>query len=239
MRHRSAPDPAARQPRCRRGRATLALLAAATALLAAGCGSSGHGSSTAGTRTHASPSPAVMRAGAKVFAQNCHACHSLLGRRHTKPPPPGESQAPDLDEIKPIPSEVQQRALLGGYHMPGFQTTLTEQQIAVVVAYVSSIAGRDVSLPAAGDSRIATGEQVFAAHCQRCHTIGERPRTGRQTYPGTDFHKVTPSMHAVEERVRAGLPELMPSFRRRLTSAQIEAVAAYVTATAGPTAGGR
>ena len=219
---------------CLRARAfgaALMALAASAAILLAGCGSSSQHARR--SRSPSGPSAAVMHEGAQLFAEHCHTCHTLLGQRHTRAPPPDEAQAPSLDEVKPIPSEVHRRVLVGGYHMPGFQGTLSEAQVADVVAYVSTISGRDVAAPSASAAQLTSGEQVFSLHCQSCHTIGDRPATATQTYPGTDFHLVKPSIRTVEERVRSGLPEMMPSFRRRLTRAQIDAVAAYVTTNAG------
>jgi mono/diheme cytochrome c family protein len=92
----------------------------------------------------------------------------------------------------------------------------------------------------AGEARAQTADAaaLFDRHCAACHGIAGRDMTGRPTYPGMDFNVVKPSEAFVIQRMKEGvLPEdpegLMPSFKGTLTDAQMRAVAAYVTATAG------
>ena len=77
-------------------------------------------------------------AGKEVFlgASACGGCHTLADA--------GTSGAvgPNLDETQPSEELVVDRVTNGLGGMPAFSSTLSEQQIADVAAYVSSVAGQ-------------------------------------------------------------------------------------------------
>jgi uncharacterized membrane protein len=87
--------------------------------------------------------------------------------------------------------------------------------------------------PAAAPSTpgsVALGRQVFAtAGCAGCHTLADARATGTV---GPDLDAAEPSAALVSDRVTNGLG-VMPSFAGKLSPAQIAAVAAYVSSTAG------
>ena len=222
----------------RRATAGVLLLASVLALLAAGCGSDAaqrrRAAAEARARAHAALVARQAAAGRGVFARNCASCHTIEG--HVAHPTFVESMIPNLDEVRPRPEYVIQRIDNGGFDMPSLSSELKPEQIADVVAYVTTIGGSRVQPPSAEQaSAIAQGQQVFDANCARCHSIAGRPATNRPPagYPGTDFNDVKPSAAMVVRQVNRGIRGEMPSFRRRLSAAEIEAVAAYVTATAG------
>ena len=76
-------------------------------------------------------------AGKEVFlgASACGGCHTLADA--------GSSGAvgPNLDDAAPSAERVQEIVTNGQGGMPSFSSTLSEQQIADVAAYVSSVAG--------------------------------------------------------------------------------------------------
>ena len=76
-------------------------------------------------------------AGKQVFlgASACGGCHTLADA--------GTSGAvgPNLDDAQPSEELVLDRVTNGQGGMPSFSSTLSEQQIADVAAYVSSVAG--------------------------------------------------------------------------------------------------
>jgi mono/diheme cytochrome c family protein len=74
-------------------------------------------------------------AGKVVFTTNCGSCHTLSDAGTTG------SVGPNLDDLKPANDRVVKQVTNGGTVMPAFGGTLTEQQIADVAAYVSSVAG--------------------------------------------------------------------------------------------------
>lgn len=74
------------------------------------------------------------------------------------------------------------------------------------------------------------GKAVFAtAGCVGCHTLADAGSTGRV---GPNLDAAKPSARLVVDRVTNGLGA-MPSFRGKLTQAQIADVAAYVSSVAG------
>jgi mono/diheme cytochrome c family protein len=79
-------------------------------------------------------------------------------------------------------------------------------------------------------SPTAAGKQVFAsAGCGGCHTLKDAGTTGT-TGPNLDALK--PSESIVAHQVTVG-GAVMPAFKGRLSAAQIQAVAAYVSSVAG------
>ena len=74
------------------------------------------------------------------------------------------------------------------------------------------------------------GAAVFAsAGCGGCHTL---EAAGSSGMAGPNLDDLQPSKEAVEEQVRSGGGG-MPSFADQLSDAQIEAVAEYVSSSAG------
>jgi cytochrome c553 len=75
-------------------------------------------------------------AGKEVFVSaGCVSCHTLADAGATG------TVGPNLDEAKPDEALVTDRVTNGAGAMPAFEGQLSEQQIADVSAYVSSVAG--------------------------------------------------------------------------------------------------
>lgn len=143
----------------RRTAVALVLLVAAFGLVAAGCGQEQEQSATPETVEGSTPTdttetettettetettattPAVEGdpvAGKEVFlgASACGGCHTLADAGSSG------TVGPNLDEAMPDNELVVDRVTNGQGGMPSFSSTLTEQQIADVAAYVSSVAG--------------------------------------------------------------------------------------------------
>jgi cbb3-type cytochrome c oxidase subunit III len=217
----------------RRATACVLLLVLA---LAGGCGSGDsskrdEAAAAARARARAAQQARLMAAGRGVFDKKCALCHTIEGR--TAHPTFIESPIPNLDEVKPRAEYVHERVERGGFDMPTISSELSPRQFDAVVAYVAGVAGSRVADPGASAQQLAAGEQVFRGNCQRCHSIGGRSATTRPQFPGTDFNRVKPSEQLVMRQALRGIPEEMPSFRAKLSRAQLEAVAAYVSSTAG------
>jgi cytochrome c553 len=77
-------------------------------------------------------------AGKQVFLGSaaCGGCHTLADAGSSG------NVGPNLDDAKPTYDKVLTQVTNGGGVMPPFKGTLTEQQIADVAAYVSSVAGK-------------------------------------------------------------------------------------------------
>jgi cbb3-type cytochrome c oxidase subunit III len=219
----------------RRQRMLAACLAAAcAALVAGGCGGGSSDKKTS-AKPHTTPRPAFsasqIAAGEKVFRKYCANCHSIADR--ISHPTFVESPIPNFNEVKPEPDYIRARVEGGGIDMPSLTGELSRAQIQQVLAYVYTASGREIEAGKDPSASLSTGEQLFRANCQACHSIAGRRANGHPAYPGTDFNDVRPSAKLVMRLVRRGIPDEMPSFRRKLTDAQIRAVATYVTSTAG------
>jgi sulfite dehydrogenase len=217
---------------------TTCLVAACLALgVVAGCG--GSSGKPAGTSARSHPattarpafSAAQVASGQRVFAKHCALCHSIGDR--ISHPSFVESPIPNFNTVKPKPDYIRVRVEGGGIDMPTIVSELRPGELQAVVAYVATASGRDIDAGADASASVTLGEQVFKANCQSCHSIAGRQATGTPAYPGTKFEAVRPSAALVMRQVRRGIPEEMPSFRGKLTDAQIAAVAQYVTMTAG------
>jgi mono/diheme cytochrome c family protein len=81
-----------------------------------------------------------------------------------------------------------------------------------------------------GASPTAAGKQVFAsAGCGGCHTLKDAGTTGTV---GPNLDQLKPPAARVSHQVEVG-GGAMPAFKGRLSAAQIQAVAAYVSSVAG------
>jgi mono/diheme cytochrome c family protein len=92
----------------------------------------GEGGEAGGT-----PEGADVAAGKDVFeSAGCATCHTLADAGASG------TVGPDLDESQPDEALVVDRVTNGQGAMPSFQDQLSEEQIAAVAAYVSSVAGQ-------------------------------------------------------------------------------------------------
>ena len=108
---------------------------------------SGGGTSTPAPTTPAPTTPAeppaggggnaALAAGKKVFASaGCGSCHTLADAGSNG------TVGPNLDQAKPDEALVSTRVTNGKGVMPSFKGQLTNEEIAAVAAYVSSVAGK-------------------------------------------------------------------------------------------------
>jgi cytochrome c oxidase cbb3-type subunit 3 len=206
---------------------------------ALGCGGSDGDEAAARRRAADARVERQLALGRRVFARHCRACHTLAGRRYTKPVI--EWEAPNLDEVRLKRHYVEWRIEYGGPAMASFSRAIPPRGVAAAIAYVTATAGRHVRDGDPPRAQLAAGRALFAQHCAACHGIAGDPMTGRPDYPGVDFNLVKPSERLVRTAVREGVaPDvgLMPAFAGRLASADVAAVAAYVNAVAaeGPEA---
>ncbi|HEY5660380.1 MAG TPA: c-type cytochrome [Gaiellaceae bacterium] len=74
--------------------------------------------------------------GQSIFKSQCASCHTLKDAGATG------TVGPNLDQLKPPFSIVQNQVTNGGTVMPAFKGKLTDAQITAVAKYVSSVAGK-------------------------------------------------------------------------------------------------
>src|SRR3954466_10947736 len=78
-------------------------------------------------------------------------------------------------------------------------------------------------------SASAQGKQVFTQNCKGCHTLKDAGATGSV---GPNLDDLKPDKATVVRQVNNGGGQ-MPAFKGKLTDAQIDAVATYVSTVSG------
>jgi cbb3-type cytochrome c oxidase subunit III len=199
------------------------------AFLAAGCGTGGV----------AKGHPDVAN-GQKLFtgAGQCAACHTLAaaGSSGTIGPNLDDAFRPDRQQgfkESAIENVVLDQIRLGsgsvsnGTPMPA---NLVHGQDALdVAAYVASVAGTGIAATKPPAQLGNNGEAIFKADCSSCHTLKAAGTTGTV---GPNLDQLKPKQATVVHQVTNG-GAVMPAFKGKLTPAQIQAVATYVSSSAG------
>jgi cbb3-type cytochrome c oxidase subunit III len=213
---------------------------ATAALLAAGCGTGGVASSK---------QQPDMTAGEALFKQNCAACHTLAAAGTTG------TIGPNLDDAfaasrqegysdDTIENVVLDQIRLGSGPLATYTTVnngkgltpqtqmpaniVKGQDATNVAAYVASVAGTNGF--GGSTTNVGTnGEAIFKANCASCHTLSAAGATGTV---GPNLDQLKPSMAIVVHQVTNG-GAIMPAFKGKLSAAQIQAVAKYVSSNAG------
>ena len=194
-----------------------ALLALATALLAAGCGTGGI--SKAGDTDK----------GKDLFLAKCAGCHTLADAGSHG------NQGPNLDDafsssrkqgFKQVTIEqvVRDQIELAVPPMP--QNLVEGADADAVAAYVALVAGKPV---AGGGKQATSGKEIFTANCGSCHTLKDAGTSGNV---GPNLDQLKPSFQIAQHQVING-GGAMPAFKGTLTADQITAVAKYVSSVAG------
>ena len=99
-----------------------------------------------------------------------------------------------------------------------------------IATYVAAVAGLPVSGGGNEQPSGTDGESIFAsAGCNGCHILSAAGAAGTI---GPNLDETKPSIDLAIERVTNGKGQ-MPSFKDRLSKAQIDAVAKYVADNAG------
>jgi mono/diheme cytochrome c family protein len=218
---------------------------AAAALLAAGCGYGG-AANAGGARPD-------TQSGQQLFTQSCGSCHTLsaAGTSGTIGPDLDNAFAADvqegypqsvienvvLDQIRlgsgPGPIATYSNGKLGNFkvqtQMPA--NIVKGQDALDVAAYVASVAGQSGYTTGGGFASLGTdGAAIFkGAGCAGCHTLAAAGATGTT---GPNLDQLKPSTSVVAHQVMVG-GGLMPAFQGKLSPAQIQAVAKYVSSSAG------
>jgi cbb3-type cytochrome c oxidase subunit III len=232
----------------RRKNSLIAAAAAALAVLvAAGCGTGGLGNRKAD-----------VAKGKELFTAKCAACHVLADAGAVGVAGPSLDDAfaelrkqgfaestifevvnkqikyPTERDLFDPSRDIHVNGPLPTVQMPGDLVTGADRE--AVAAYVTAVAGLPVkasSAPAAGapaGGGSTDGKAIFAsAGCVACHTLKAAGATGAV---GPNLDQVKPAKARVIDRVTNG-KGIMPSFKGKLSDAQIQAVADFVSSNAG------
>jgi mono/diheme cytochrome c family protein len=222
----------------------------AAALLVAGCGTGGVASAGG---------PPDTQSGQQLFSQKCGFCHTLsaAGTTGTIGPnldnafaasvaegyPQSSIENVVLDQIRLGSGEINAEYTSSKYFVehclpphsnsPKCQqqtmpaNIVTGQDAIDVAAYVASVAGQGGFVTSGGFASLGTdGAAIFkGAGCAGCHTLAAAGASGTT---GPNLDQLKPSAAVVAHQVMVG-GGLMPAFQGKLSAAQIQAVAKYVS----------
>jgi len=213
--------------------------AALLSLALTGCGTGGY--TSAGSQG----------AGKKLFITACGGCHTLAdaGTAGTIGPNLDDAfaQAREAGMTSATFTQVVANQIrfpitatsTGAPGMPAADTTLPscddvegdafcvddqDQAVSDVAVYVGAVAGTGVTAEKQTD-----GKSIFTTTCGGCHTLADAGTAGTV---GPNLDGAKPSKELVVDRVTNG-KGVMPPFGASLDAAQIQAVADYVSSTAG------
>jgi len=216
------------------GRRLSSALVASAALLAVagGCGSDAHVEEA----TNATK-------GKELFVQECGGCHTLAdaGTRgvigpnlddafHSVRVKQGFEESTIRDVVRGQISYPTVDPPAGGEGMPA--DLVTGADADAVASYVASVAGLPVKEQpggGGGGGQPTDGESIFTQNCGGCHTLAAAGTTGTV---GPNLDDAMPSKDLVVTRVTNGMGA-MPPFKDVLNEQQINAVADYVSTSAG------
>jgi cbb3-type cytochrome c oxidase subunit III len=198
-------------------RGPAAILALFAALVAAGCGTGGIAKSADADR------------GKQLFLAKCAGCHTLSAAGTHGTVGPNLDDAFGYDRRQgfkqaTIEQVVRDQIELARFGMPA--NLVRGKDADAVAAYVAQVAGN----PSAGGGKQATsGKDIFTANCGSCHTLVDAGTSGKV---GPNLDQLKPSFARAQRQVTNG-GAVMPAFKGKLTTAQIKAVAKYVSSVAG------
>jgi cbb3-type cytochrome c oxidase subunit III len=190
--------------------------------------------------------------GQQLFSSNCGSCHTLRAAGTQGQIGPNlddafaQARADGVPEstirevvhmqIKyPSPPQISS-------NVPAMPKNLVKGDDAESVAtYVASVAANPEAPvapppaaappppPGGGGDALAEGKTIFASSCVSCHTLEAAGSSGTI---GPNLDDAKPDETLVRDRVTNG-KGVMPSFKGQLTQAQIDAVAKFVSQSAG------
>jgi cbb3-type cytochrome c oxidase subunit III len=214
-------------------------------LVTSGCGYGGVASASSHPDTHN---------GQTLFSSDCGSCHTLqaAGTNGTVGPNLDNAFAGSrkqgyaestienlvLDQIRlgsgPIATYTTAEHGVEGLtpQTPMPKNIVTGQDAIDVAAYVASVAGINGYTTSVNLASLKSGVDIFkAAGCAGCHTLKNAGSTGT-VGPNLDQLAAALTVAIVARQVTNG-GAVMPAFKGKLTPAQIQAVAQYVSSVAG------
>lgn len=219
-----------------------AVAAAVAALAAAGCGAEGL------------PEAGNTSNGQQLFTQHCGSCHTLAGAGTKGQIGPNLDDAfrrsrkdgiGDTTIAGVVRNQIAYPVVDPSTGAPGMPADLvTGQDADDVATFVASVAGVEgvtppEQPPTGGGETTDTGaaggieprgEAVFmSAGCGSCHTLAAAGTNGTI---GPNLDEAKPSKELAVDRVTNG-QGAMPSFKGQLSEEEIDAVAEYVSSSAG------
>ena len=189
-----------------------------------------------------------LETGKAKFVEKCGSCHTLsrAGTQGTTGPNLDTAFRAALkdgfnrDTIEGIVHKQILHPRVDSVMPAGLVKGADASDVAAYVAYASDRTGQDEgALASAGLAQAKTGEQIFtAAGCAGCHTFGPANSTGtigpnlnQLKTEAANIEKGKTADQYIRESIEdpgafivKGYPNAMPSFKGRLTDAQIKAL---------------
>jgi mono/diheme cytochrome c family protein len=217
------------------------------ALAAAGCGAVGR--VTSGDPAHGKE---LFMTAANPSEPSCASCHTLADAKAQGTIGPNLDDAFSSDKAQGFSEQTMADIVRGQIaypEMPMPANLYRGQNARDIALYVAKCAGNPncgvtaetrsttttaptstSTTPSAAPASKPNGKQVFAsAGCGSCHTLKD---AGTHGTVGPNLDALKPSKSIVAHQVENG-GAVMPSFKSRLSPAQIDAVATYVSSVAG------
>lgn len=220
----------------RRRSLVAAVLAACAAGVLSGCGTGGHVSEDSGDAGR----------GQALFTAKCASCHTLKAANAQGTIGPNLDATFSAARAQGLKESSFADVVAGQVRNPGQYPTgakdelqanmprnlVKGQDLRDVAAFVAKYAGSNAQPPggqAAGGGSATNGKSVFATNCSACHTL---KAAGANGHVGPNLDDLKPSFARAKKQVTNG-GAAMPPFKGKLTAKQIDAVAKFVSSSAG------
>jgi cbb3-type cytochrome c oxidase subunit III len=197
------------------------LLLSGAALLLAGCGTGGKASGTGDQQN-----------GQKLFQAKCAGCHTLAAAGAQGTVGPNLDDAFRGDKQQGFKDSTIQNVVLLQIRQPSMPmpaSLVKGKDAQDVAAYVAAVAGEGNATSGSTKELGTDGKKIFSAECSSCHTLKAAGATGTV---GPNLDQLKPSKPIVQHQVEVG-GGVMPAFKGKLTDQQIDAVATFVSSSAG------
>ncbi|HEY8644469.1 MAG TPA: c-type cytochrome [Gaiellaceae bacterium] len=184
--------------------------------------------------------------GKQLFIEKCASCHTLADAKSQGTIGPNLDDAFSSDKAQGFSEQTMADVVRGqiayadpeGPMTPNLVRGADASSVALYIAKCAAnpncgvTAATNAAPPASGGGKAAppNGKQLFAsAGCGGCHVLKAAGATGNV---GPNLDQLKPAAARVERQVTNG-GAAMPSFKGRLTPAEIKAVAKFVSSVAG------
>ncbi|MGF1727497.1 c-type cytochrome [Photobacterium nomapromontoriensis] len=169
--------------------------------------------------------PAIVTSGKALFQTHCAACHRSNGQ--------GQKHFPNLIDNVWQYGGTDKDILHSIKHgrdgaMPGWQATLSKEDIQYLSYYLASLQHRPLNAPSVS---IELGREIYTANCVICHGTEAK---GNQAIGASNLSDSVwvngGSLEEIQHTINYGLNSMMPAFVGQLTDDDIFALGAFITA---------
>jgi cbb3-type cytochrome c oxidase subunit III len=185
--------------------------------------------------------------GKQLFNEKCASCHTLADAKSQGTIGPNLDDAFSSDKEQGFSEQTMADVVRGQIAYADPEGPMTPNLVRgadadSVALYIAKCAGNPncgvtaatnapptTTTKGGGQAAAPDGKQIFASNCASCHTLKAAGATGTV---GPNLDAAKPTEAKVETQVTNG-GGVMPAFKGQLTTAQIKAVAQFVSSNAG------